>query len=137
MSAADAFRRVMAGWAVVRTDGVVVVEIGAAVDEAHIWQIALGWPSPDEITWNKRHGARAFRCCLMEVPMTVTDVAEARAYIAIFRKHTLPGAQWVDTDVRRIFLDHMSDDDALFVAGEFQRMEAEAAARGRGGREVN
>lgn len=58
-----------------------------------------------------------------------TDVAEAREYIAIFREHTLPGAQWVDTNERRIQLDNMSDADALFVAREFQRMEAEAARR--------
>jgi hypothetical protein len=35
----------------------------------------------------------------------------------------------VDTNERRIRLDSMTDADALFVAGEFQRMEAEAARR--------
>lgn len=62
-------------------------------------------------------------------------VAKAREYVAVFRRHTLPGAQWVDTEERRIQLDHMSDADALFVAGEFERMEVEALrrARARGG----
>lgn len=53
---------------------------------------------------------------------------EARRYIAIFRRHTMPGTQYVDTsEKRRIWLDRMTDADALFVAGEFQRMETEAA----------
>lgn len=54
----------------------------------------------------------------------------ARSYIAIFRKHTLPGAQYIDTQSRRIELDSMTDDEALFVAEEFQRMEAAAAKDG-------
>ena len=64
------------------------------------------------------------------------DPQAARAYIALFRKHTVPGTDWVDTNTRRIMLDDMSDADALFVAAEFQRMEAEAARRRsrRGGR---
>jgi hypothetical protein len=57
------------------------------------------------------------------------DVAEARAYIGLFRRHIMPGTKWVETDERRIRLDDMTDDDALFVAGEFKRMEAEAARR--------
>lgn len=58
------------------------------------------------------------------------DVSQARQYIATFRKHTLPGTAWVDTETRRIHLDDMTDDDdALFVAGEFARMEAKAARR--------
>lgn len=64
------------------------------------------------------------------------DVAKARAYIIIFREHTLPGTLWVDTGERRIRLDSMTDDDALFVAGEFQRMEAEAARRSLNQRRV-
>jgi hypothetical protein len=59
------------------------------------------------------------------------EVANAREYIAVFRRHTLPGTQYVDTNVRRIHLDHMTDEDALFVAGEFQRMEEEATRRTR------
>ena len=55
--------------------------------------------------------------------------ADARAYVGIFRRHTLPGTEYVDTGLRRIWLDHMTDSDALFVAGEFRRMEMEAAAR--------
>lgn len=58
----------------------------------------------------------------------MTD-AEARAYIEMFCRHTLPGTEWVDTGKRRIYLNAMSDDDALFVASEFQRMEVEAAKR--------
>ena len=57
------------------------------------------------------------------------DVAAARLYIELFRKHTLPGCDHVQTSERRIELDSLPDDDALFVAREFQRMETEAAAR--------
>lgn len=62
--------------------------------------------------------------------MTPSPVDEARRYIAIFAKHTLPGTTWVDTATRRIDLDQMTDEDALFVAREFKRMEIEAARRG-------
>jgi hypothetical protein len=57
----------MIGWAVIRCDGSVVVEIGGEIDEDCIWKVALGWPSQEEITWNKRHGARAFRCRVTEI----------------------------------------------------------------------
>jgi hypothetical protein len=59
-----------------------------------------------------------------------TTPAEARAYIAVFRKHTLSGTEYVDTQHRRIQLNDMTDDDALFVASEFKRMEIAAAAIG-------
>lgn len=60
------------------------------------------------------------------------DVVAARAYIALFRKHTVPGTSFVDTSAgRRIELDDMTDDEALFVAKEFQRMEVAAAQRRR------
>ena len=52
---------------------------------------------------------------------------EARAYIALFRKFTVPGAERAWTGERVIHLDDMTDADAVFVAREFQRMEAEAA----------
>lgn len=57
----------------------------------------------------------------------ITTPTEARSYIAVFRKHTLPGADYVDTSAGRILLDSMTDDEALFVAKEFQHMEIEAA----------
>lgn len=62
--------------------------------------------------------------------MTPSPVDEARRYIATFAKRTLPGTAWVETATRRIDLDQMTDEDALFVAGEFKRMEIEAARRG-------
>lgn len=62
--------------------------------------------------------------------------AQARHYIRTFREHTLPGTKWVETNERRIYLDKMTDDDALFVASEFARMEAEAARRSSKGRRV-
>jgi hypothetical protein len=65
--------------------------------------------------------------------MSLVCVEEARRYIALFRRHTLPGAQYVQTSAGRyIHLDRMSDADALFVAAEFQRMESEAAKRHTG-----
>lgn len=63
------------------------------------------------------------------MPDQTTEIAKARDYIAQFRRHILPGAQYVDTGKRRIQLDHLNDKDALFVAGEFERMETEAARR--------
>ena len=59
---------------------------------------------------------------------------EARTYIATFRQHTMPGTRYVETDTRRIELDHMTDADAVFVAREFMRMETEAARRSAGRR---
>ena len=39
-----------------------VVWIGLADDEQHAWTIALGWPSQDEIDYNKRAGWYVTRC---------------------------------------------------------------------------
>ena len=58
-------------------------------------------------------------------------VAQARAYIETFARYTLPGTEYVETDTRRIEFKNMTDEDALFVASEFARMEAKAARRGR------
>jgi hypothetical protein len=56
------------------------------------------------------------------------DATEAREYIALFRKYTLPGADEVRvTGGRIILLDDMTDADAIFVAREFRDMEAQAA----------
>lgn len=56
---------------------------------------------------------------------------EARAYITIFRTHTVPGTSYVNTSAgRRIELDDMTDDDALFVAEGFQDIERWAAQSG-------
>lgn len=64
-------------------------------------------------------------------PKTPTnDVKEARAYIENFRRYTIPGADYVDTHLRRIQFDDMSDEDALFVAEELQALEIESAKRG-------
>lgn len=40
------------------------MQIGGTEDEA--WQIALTWPSPEEITDAKQRGARAVRVTIME-----------------------------------------------------------------------
>lgn len=55
------------GWAVRRADGHVVADFESDINESKIWQIALGWPPPDEIEWHKARGARAFRCELREI----------------------------------------------------------------------
>lgn len=57
----------MLGWAVKRADGDVIVEIGQLVTESSIWQLALGWPSEEEVQDNIRRGGRAFRCKVVEV----------------------------------------------------------------------
>lgn len=54
---------------------------------------------------------------------------DARAVIARFRRVVMPGTNYVTTPHRRIWLDRMNDAEAVFVAGEFRRMEAEAMAR--------
>lgn len=59
---------------------------------------------------------------------------EARTYIGLFRTHTAPGTTWVEfrdgeTGVRRVWLDTMTDADALLVADAFYALEAEAAMR--------
>jgi hypothetical protein len=69
------------------------------------------------------------RCDPAEVPFPDRP-ADARCYIAAFRRLSLPpGATYVQTSHRRILLDRMTDADAVFVAGEFRRMKAEAMAR--------
>lgn len=55
------------GWAVRRADCRVIVEIGAEVTEKDIWEIALGWPTKEEIADQKRRGGRAFRCRVVEI----------------------------------------------------------------------
>lgn len=55
------------GWAVRRRDGVVIADFQSDITEDKIWQIALGWPSPEEITWEKSRGGRAFLCELREI----------------------------------------------------------------------
>lgn len=56
-----------------------------------------------------------------------SDAGEARDYIALFRKYTLPGVdQVVVTGGRIILLDDMTDADAIFVAREFRDMEEQA-----------
>lgn len=52
----------------------------------------------------------------------------ARARITRFRRVLVPGTDYVQTSHRRIWLDRMTDSDAVWVAGEFRRMEEEAAA---------
>lgn len=41
-------------FAIVAPDG--LFWLGLAHDTAHAWQIALGWPSPEEIAFRQRHG---------------------------------------------------------------------------------
>lgn len=55
------------GWALLRTDGSMVVEVGPNVTEATIWKIGLGWPDAQEIAAHKRKGTRAFRCRIEEI----------------------------------------------------------------------
>jgi hypothetical protein len=58
------------------------------------------------------------------------DATEAREYIALFRKYTLPGAEYVRVKVkggRVIRLDDMTDADAIFVARRFHDIETQAA----------
>lgn len=55
------------GWAARRADGQVIADFEPDITEAKIWEIALGWPRPEEIQWHKAHGGMAFRCELKEV----------------------------------------------------------------------
>jgi hypothetical protein len=56
------------GWAVRRRNGSVIVEVGPEASEKGIWNIALGWPSAEEIAWEKVNGGRAFRCRVTPMP---------------------------------------------------------------------
>jgi hypothetical protein len=58
---------VLTGWALRRTDGSMVVQLGSDIDEAAIWKIGLGWPTDEEIAWAKQHGARAYRCRVLSL----------------------------------------------------------------------
>ena len=55
------------GWALQRADGTIYVEIGSDAYEGGVWRIGLGWPSKEEIEWQKQRGARAFPCEIREV----------------------------------------------------------------------
>ena len=63
----------------------------------------------------------------------ITDAKEARDYInkfcQTFSESEDKMITYVDTPTRRIDLIGMTDEDALFVANEFQNMTAEAAKR--------
>jgi hypothetical protein len=52
------------GWAVDRPGRPLFVEYG--VDEAKAREIALGWPTPEEIEFAKAQGARAFQVVIKE-----------------------------------------------------------------------
>jgi hypothetical protein len=51
---------------------------------------------------------------------------QARHYIATFREHTLPGADYADFPSGRIHFDNMTDDQAVKVAQALMEIEAEA-----------
>jgi hypothetical protein len=53
--------------------------------------------------------------------------AQARHYIANFAKHTIPGTQYVDFPSGRIFLNNMTDEEAVKVAVGLMEIEARAA----------
>lgn len=52
---------------------------------------------------------------------------KAREYIENFVKYIIPNIVHVDTPSKRIYLNNMTDEEAIFVAEEFTRMEIEAA----------
>lgn len=55
------------GWALRNAAGIVVVDVCPGATETGIWNIALGWPTLDEIAWQKEHGAVAYRCRVVPV----------------------------------------------------------------------
>jgi hypothetical protein len=55
------------GWAVRRADGETVALIHEGVSEIEAWIVALGFPDTAAIEAEKRGGARAFKCRLVEV----------------------------------------------------------------------
>lgn len=57
----------------------------------------------------------------------ITDAKKARAYIKKFEKAFGKKIDYVDTPKRRLHLNSMTDDDAIFIANEFQKMTSEAA----------
>lgn len=65
MSNPETTMRCWLGWAVDRPGYPLYVQYGG--DEAQAWQIALGWPPPEEIAEYKADGARAFPIEIREV----------------------------------------------------------------------
>ena len=56
----------------------------------------------------------------------ITDAKKARGYIKQFSKDLGRQIDYVDTPSRRIVFKTMSDDDAIFIANEFQAMTSQA-----------
>jgi hypothetical protein len=52
---------------------------------------------------------------------------QARAYIDLFRRVVAPGTTHVDTNMRRVWLDKMTDNDALEIAPLLRTLEVNTA----------
>lgn len=57
--------------------------------------------------------------------------AQARHYIDKFKKHIMPGMEFVDFPSGRIHLDNMTDDQAVKVAVGLMELESKAAKGAR------
>lgn len=51
-------RKITQAWAIIKPNGDILLDSNFA-DEAQAWQVALGWPSDDEIEIAKKEGYRA------------------------------------------------------------------------------
>lgn len=51
-------RKITQAWAIIKPNGDILLDSSFA-NEAHAWQIALGWPSDQEIDEAKKNGYRA------------------------------------------------------------------------------
>ncbi|MDD5688511.1 MAG: hypothetical protein PHE88_11850 [Elusimicrobia bacterium] len=51
-------RKITQAWAIIKPNGDILLDSDFA-NESHAWQIALGWPSDDEIAEAKNNGYRA------------------------------------------------------------------------------
>lgn len=52
--------RSTSSWAFVKPDGHILVD-SSFTDEAHAWQVGLGWPSEEEIADAKKRGFRVIQ----------------------------------------------------------------------------
>lgn len=69
-------------------------------------------------------------------PSKADRVAGARQYIHNFKRFVMPGIDWVETnDGTRIYLNKMTDDEALMIAAQFVLMEQQAATRRQQGKD--
>jgi hypothetical protein len=79
------------------------------------------WPCPDGVP-PLQQAAPGNRKYMSDTPTP----SQARHYIANFAKHVVPGTEYVDFPSGRIYLNQMTDEQAVKVAIGLMEIEAQA-----------